>query len=309
MLMNRLAIAALLLLPLSQAIAKDDGATTQPSFAHDTWLDHAGGKLMLRSFDTAPYPHASRENGYKSAAGEFPREPHYVDSTVGIFLPPGFDPDADVNFVVHFHGHRNQVANVIVKYQLPEQFVASKVNAVLLFPQGPFMAPDSGGGKLELDPDGFKRFITQITGYLHEQKVISHDRVGHITLSAHSGGYKTAGGVLHLGGMNDHITDVLLLDASYGSLGYFVEFAKAHPQARLVSFHTKHLDDENVELKRLLDEQNVASKTLEESTLDEKALASRGVLFISTQLAHDAVAYERGYFRQCLTTADLPRVR
>ncbi len=62
--------------------------TTKPA-----WNATQSGQLLLRSFANAPYPHASRAEGFKT----FPREPHYVDSTVGIFIPDGYQLGETVN--------------------------------------------------------------------------------------------------------------------------------------------------------------------------------------------------------------------
>ncbi len=281
--------------------------STQPTFPRDIWTDVAGGRLMLRSFDTAPYPHASRDAGYKNVAGDvFSRDEHYADSTVGIFVPPGFDPTQKVNYVLHFHGHKNNVANVLTQFNLPENFAALNTNAILIVPQGPFMAPDSGGGKLELDAGGFERFITQITDYLAQQKVISNNHVGKIVLGAHSGGYKVTAGILHLGGMSDHISDVLLYDASYGSLSYFVDFVTTQPDARLISFHTQHLDDENLQLQKLLDERKIPWRDIPDASLNPQTIAPRGVTFVSTPLAHNDALMGNDHFKLCLETSPLP---
>ncbi len=107
-------------------------------------------------------------------------------------------------------------------YRLREQVVASGRNAVLLVPQGPKDAPHSGDGKLELDEDGFLRFMTEVATWLHDNGNVPSARTGRIVLSAHSGGYGGAGGVLQRGGRNDAITDVLLFDAAYW---YFAAFS------------------------------------------------------------------------------------
>ena len=114
-----LAASAAIVLAADSSTQPATAPATQPTFARDAWIDAAGGKLMLRAFDTAPYPHASRDAGYKNSAGEvFSRDEHYADSTVGIFVPPGFKPCAGVNYVVVFHGHRSYVANVLTQFQL-----------------------------------------------------------------------------------------------------------------------------------------------------------------------------------------------
>src|SRR4051794_15896242 len=117
----------------------DPTTTTQP-----TWTESEFGQQILRPFKTAPYPHASRADGFKGKTKTFPRDPHYVDSTIGIFIPVGFVPGSEMNLIVHFHGHMNHVSNVLPKYKLPQQLSESKTNAILIVPQGPKDAGDSG---------------------------------------------------------------------------------------------------------------------------------------------------------------------
>src|SRR5579864_7706619 len=89
------------------------GQATQPA-----WQSTVRGQLILRSFRNAPYPHASREAGFKGRATTYPAFPHYTDSTVGIFIPTGYRPGETVDYIVHFHGHNNHVSKVIPQYRL-----------------------------------------------------------------------------------------------------------------------------------------------------------------------------------------------
>src|SRR6185369_2233826 len=116
------------------------GPSTQP---HGQWHDLDYGQLMLRDFQNAPFPHKSRENGWTNRAGEKFGAEHYQDSTIGIVIPKTFKPADTLDLVVHFHGHRNYVENVIDKYRLPEQLIASGCNTILIVPQGPKDVPDS----------------------------------------------------------------------------------------------------------------------------------------------------------------------
>src|SRR5687768_13252105 len=146
-------------------------ATTTPSpttTSQPIWQETPFGQLILQPFESAPYPHASRADGFKGKTQHFPREPHYTDSTVGIFIPAHFaagqnDP---VHFVVYFHGHGNNVAKTIAEYKMPQRFASAKINAILIIPQGPRDAGDSGGGKLELDRGGFATLITDVHEFL-----------------------------------------------------------------------------------------------------------------------------------------------
>jgi hypothetical protein len=203
-----------------------------------------------------------------------------------------------VNYIVHFHGHKNHVSKVLTDYKLAPQLVATKANAILLVPQGPKDAADSGGGKLELDPGGFAKLIEEVTAYLNSQGKIHTTKVGRIVLTAHSGGYKVAAAALHLGGMEKQISDVLLLDASYGSLEWFADWCKADPSHRLVSLFTDHLTEENKELMGLLDKARVVN----EAKLSEEAFAARGATFMHTKGPHDQVPVN--YFGRLLPRFD-----
>jgi hypothetical protein len=260
------------------------GQTSQPS-----WQQTPQGQLILRPFANAPYPHPSRADGFKGKSKTWPRDPHYTDSTVGIFIPAGFSPGERVDYVVHFHGHLNHVSKVLDQYKLAPQLVGAKMNAILLVPQGPKDAADSGGGKLELDQGGFARLIEEVTVYLQSQGRIHTTQVGRIVLSAHSGGYKVTAAILHHGGMDTNITDVFLLDASYGSLPWFADWCKANPSHHLVSLFTDHLADENQELMALLDKAGVKYLKLDEATLSDPQLAPRGPIFMHTKGPHDQV--------------------
>jgi len=181
---------------------------------------------------------------------------------------------------------------------IPQQLATAKANAILIVPQGPKDAADSGGGKLELDPGGFAKLIDEITAYLNAEGKIHTSKVGRIVLSAHSGGYKVAAAVLHLGGMDKNITDVLLLDASYGSLEWFADWCKADPSHRLVSLFTDHLTEENKELMGLLNQ----ARVLNEAKLSGEGFAARGATFMHTKGPHDQVPVD--YFGRLLPSFD-----
>jgi hypothetical protein len=268
------------------------------------WQKTPEGDIVLRPFANAPYPHNSREDGFKGSSKTYGPE-HYTDSTVGIVIPAGYKPGDTVDYIVHFHGHMNHVANVLPKYKLPQQLVAAKVNAILIVPQGPKDAADSGGGKLELDPGAFAKLIEEITAYLKSEGKIKTTAVGKIVLTAHSGGYKVTAAILHHGGLEKHITDVLLLDASYGSLEWFADWCKLSPapEHRLVSLFTDHLADENDALMRLLDKAGVKHQTLEEKTLTDEPLKLRGPIFMHTKGPHDQVPTD--YFGRGIATSAL----
>ena len=276
--------------------------TTQP-----TWQATPQGQLILRPFLHAPYPHPSREHGFEGRSTTYPANPHYTDSTVGIVIPAGYLQGDTVDYVVHFHGHNNHVAKVITQYKLAEQLSAARVNGILIVPQGPRDAADSGGGKLELDAGAFEQLMGEVTEFLNAQRKIRTTRIGRIVLSSHSGGYKVTAAILDHGGLAEHINDVLLLDSSYGSLESFAHWAAASADHRLVSLYTQHLAGANKELMGMLDRAGTRYRliAIDEAAVQDQVFARRGVTFMATTIPHDEVPVE--YFARLIKTGDFSR--
>jgi hypothetical protein len=291
---------AIILLAITMLTSRAAAQTTRP-----TWQQSPEGQLILRPFDHAPYPHASRAEGFKGSKQFFPKSRHYDDSTVAVFIPRNYTPADSVNYLVHFHGHMNHVSKVITTYRLCEQLSASGVNAILIVPQGPKDAADSGFGKLELDKGAFESLINEVADFLHQEGKLTTKNIGRIALSAHSGGYKVTAAILHHGGLTDHISDVFLLDASYGSLEWFAQWCDGKSDRRLVSFFTEHLADENKTLMEMLDKAHVSYARLEESAVSTDAIKPRTPLFIPTTLPHNDVPMKKDYLKRLVETSAL----
>lgn len=281
---------------LVTSIALAAEPTSQP-----VWQKLSEGELMLRPFKNAPFPHASREKGF----GKFPREPHYTDSTVGIFIPKHFSPGEEVDLVVYFHGHTNNVARVFERYELARQMTESKVNAILLIPQGPKDAADSGGGHLELDEGAFGQLVGEVMRFLKQEKKVPTAKVGHIALIAHSGGYKVASAILYNGGMGRQITDVLLFDATYGAPPPFANWCRQDHTRRLVSLYGEDLVDENSTLMEMMETFKVPMQKVDEVTVTDAQLGARGGTFMPTAVKHDEIPIR--YFGRLLKTSGLAK--
>jgi hypothetical protein len=166
--------------------------------------------------------------------------------------------------------------------------------------------PDSGFGKME-DAGGFEAMVREVVEFLHREKKIHSTDIGHITLTAHSGGYNAVSAIVANGGLNDHITDVLLFDASYGGLERYADWISAGKNRRLVSIFTAHLAPANFELLTLLKKAGTKYDLTMEKDLTDAFLKQREALFIHTEdLAHDDVMAKRDYFARFLATGDLP---
>jgi len=272
------------------------------------WVSSPLGDTIIRPFAHAPYPHASRENGHIYQGKKYEAATSYSDSSVGIFVPAGYQPGQVVDYVIHAHGWNNHVSQVLDHYRLREQLSASGVNAILIVPQGPRDAPDSGGGKLELDKGAFKELLTEITDYLVKCRRIHTHTIGKIVLSTHSGGYAVTGAILHHGGLTDHITDVLLFDSSYGSLDWFVDWVAAGRKRRLVSIFTEHLASENFMLISSLQARRFPFTTQMVPDMTDEALEKRHAIFLHTRdIEHDEIIQKIDLFDRFLRTSALPQ--
>jgi hypothetical protein len=298
--MNPVLFSALCLI-LTFAVQAADQPTSRPT---GKWIDESGAQVMLRPFAHAPYPHASRANGFKGSTESFGPE-HYQDSTIAIVIPKQFKPTRSVDLVVHFHGHRNHVDKVLTQYDMIDQLQKSGRNAILIVPQGPYDAADSGFGKME-DAGGFEAMVREVVEYLYAQKKIPTTDIGHIVLTAHSGGYNAASMICARGGLADHITDVLLFDSSYGGLENFAHWIAQDHDRRLVSIFTAHLAPANFELLTLLKKAGTDDDLTMEKDLTDDFLKQRTALFIHTEdLAHDEVMMKRDYYARFLATSAL----
>lgn len=274
------------------------------------WQQSASGETLLHAFPHAPYPHSSRSTGYVYDGKTFSAIDHYSDSTVGLFIPAGYQTSESADFVVHLHGWSNHVSNVLDKYRLREQFAESGVNAILLVPQGPKDATDSGGGKLEMDPGAFKSLMEEVSEFLVHQGKLHTRTIGKIVLSTHSGGYAVTSAILDHGGLTNHITDVLLFDSAYGGLDRFAAWKSGGRNRRLVSIFTQHLAPENYTLITMLQKRHAPFVARMEPEITEDALAPRSALFFHTRdIEHDKIMQKKSYFALFLKTSGLSQRR
>ena len=272
------------------------------AFQSTIWKTSKDGDLALVPFASAPFPHSSRDNGFQSGTTFYPRDPHYADSTVGVFIPKRFKATNSINFVIHFHGHNNHVEQVFQQYDLARQMEMSGLNAVLLVPQGPRDVPDSTDGKLQYDKGSLTALVNEAMAFLAKQERIpATSSLGHIALTAHSGGYLVTTYIVDRKELADKITDVILFDATYGGLPAFADYCAADRRRRLMSICTEHLGHENARLIALLLKRHVQPRVLFEEDLTEAEVAKRGpVIVLTTTLEHNDVISKRDYFAKWL---------
>lgn len=215
------------------------------------WNLVPGGRWAIYRSPAAPFPHPDRMNGYARKDTTYPAFPHYLDSSVVVFVPNGFHETAQgSNAIVHYHGHNNDNLGVLERYTMPQQMVQHRTNALLVIPQGPYRARDSFGGKVE-DPGGFERLVSDVMLTMQREGVVKSAKVNHVIVSAHSGGYHPAAFTLHQGGMIDRVSDVFLFDAFYGEQEYFRDWLLGGT-GRLFGCYTEHLKQEHQDFEREL---------------------------------------------------------
>jgi hypothetical protein len=265
------------------------------------------GELLLVHLSNAPFPHPQRAEGHKYKEQFFSAAEHYTNDTVAIFIPKGFRETEKIDFIVHFHGWQNNVEGVLKRYQLVEQLIASRRNAVLVVPQGPFNASDSFGGKLE-DPQGFGRFMKDVADTLREKSALTKKSfaLGNIILSGHSGGYQVISSILDHGGLTDHVKEVWLFDALYARTEKFLSWwDKSH--GRLIDIYTEHggTKNETEQLMAELKKRGTSFFSAKDTEATQANLRENNLLFLFTDLAHNDVIDKRTDFQQFLATSCL----
>jgi len=265
------------------------------------------GELLLVHLASAPFPHPQRAEGHKYKEQFFSTSEHYSDDTVAIFIPKGFRETGKTDFVVHFHGWQNNVEGVLRRYRLSEQLIASRRNAILVVPQGPYNASDSFDGKLE-DPEGFSRFMKDVLATVREKSSLTNTSfaLGKIILSGHSGGYQAISSILDHGGLTEHIEEVWLFDALYAHTDKFLGWwDKSH--GRLIDIYTEHggTRGETEKLMDLLRQRGTTLFAAKDKETTPANLRESRVVFLYSDLGHNDVLDKRNTFEQFLATSCL----
>lgn len=277
------------------------GARQEPVAAQ--WVQSPAGETAVVALQNAPFPHPSRESGFKNGTRDFPREPHYADASVALFVPSGYRSAEAVDVLVYLHGHFGNVRRSMDRHRLREQVAASGRNVVMVFPQGPKDAADSGCGKLE-DAGGLKRLVDEAVSVMRAAKKMGGSKIGRVVIAGHSGAYRGISYCIERGGLSKELTDVGLLDASYGRLDSFVDWSAQHAKGTLFSIFTDHLAKENVYLMTHLRQRGVVySLAAEQDVKDDETMSARIQFLHAEKLTHDQTVR---WLERWLRTRSLP---
>jgi hypothetical protein len=241
----------------------------------------AGARTTLVAFATAPFPYRGpvppegkpfldvEEGGRRGHAsargGVYWEDRTYSDRRVLLHIPSGFDPTRPAVMVVYLHGNLVRLErDVRDRQQVPRQVAQSGLNAVLVAPQLAVNALDSSAGRF-WEPGLFARFVDEagdrLADLFGDARARPHFGSLPVVLVAYSGGYQPAAYALDVGGTDDRIRGVVLLDALYAEEDKFAAWIGRRRDAFFFSAYSRSSDDGNTMLGRLLTERGVAFQT------------------------------------------------
>jgi hypothetical protein len=252
------------------------------------WQTDALGYTLIESFQNAPYPHSSRS---------------FTDDRVMLFVPQGFRITQDLDILVHFHGHGAEIVATDQQHHYREQLQLAARNAILVLPQGPLRASDSGIGKLQ-DSDGLKNLLGEVLSVLKREQVSpSSASIRHIALSGHSGGYYAISQCLSKGGMDSQIKEVYLHDALYGQSSVFEAWARVAGHKLVSSYQgSGSTRSNNLSLASALQSAGVRVAT----SLSDRDLTGDGAVIVGLEHAHNEIVRARHLLAQMLRHSILP---
>jgi hypothetical protein len=272
------------------------------------------GWLYRFELSNAPFPAPARENGHIYNDTHYPKETHYNDSTVLVFVPDYLRMKDKLDIVVYFHGWNNNVDTVLSQFNLIEQFHASQRQAILVMPEGPKNAPDSFGGKLE-DTRRFRLFIDEVLIELQRTNVGQKRMLqtpekmftsGDIILAGHSGAYRVIAYILMRGGMTGKIKEVYLFDGLYADVEKY-SYWLDHYKGRFINIFTSgggtRRESEN--LMECLSAWGIPYMFIDGNSFTSNQLKSARIVFIKSSLGHNDVISKQDQFKIFLETSRL----
>jgi hypothetical protein len=280
--------------------------TGAPTWPLDVKVQHTPlGDTIRLQLATAPFPHPARRNGYEYNQVQYPADPHYVNSTVAVFVPRGFRPDGPVNLVFFFHGWDSTIDDAQQRFDLDRQFSVSRARALLVLPELAWDAPDSFGGKLE-EKGGFTRLVNELLGALATMGVIDGRHLGRIMLAGHSGAFEVIALILANGDLAANIQEVCLFDAVYARTSQFAAWIEKRA-GRFVSVSSADGEETTVvgDLIADLKADGVPyALVADDPDSDAQAMSAR-VVFLQSRSDHYGVVVDRDEFRRLLAASPI----
>jgi hypothetical protein len=205
----------------------------------------------------------------------------YNDNRVLMHVPRAFDVDKPGVIVLFFHGNGATLERDVRDRQMvPQQITQSGANAVLLAPQLAVDAADSSAGKF-WQPGGLRRFLAESAEHLAHLSgnpgAAKKFAAMPVVIVGYSGGFLPTAYSLAVGGAEDRIRGVVLLDAVYGELDKFADWIDRHRSAFFISSYTHYTKRHDDVLIGMLRDRGIA--VAEDF---ERTLAPGSVVFVQT---------------------------
>jgi predicted esterase len=213
---------------------------------------------------------------------------HYSDSSAYIFVPDYFEPNKPYQFVFWFHGWGNNIDTGLAQFKVKEQFYAARLNAILVFPEGPKNAPDSYGGKFE-KADTFNHFVKDVSDFLLSERLIQKNKEPEFIYAGHSGAYEVMSFLLlH---SKYRCRGFILFDALYGQEEKFTMQLQQDSKTKCINIFTDEGGTYNNSKKLITDMKAWKWKFLEKEeddcTLDD--LKNNRIIFMHSKKKHGEV--------------------
>ena len=256
-----------------------------------------GLKIFHITSSHTSFPDTGRVNGHEYNKVLYDAANHYSDSSVLIIVPPKFDAIKKTDMVFWFHGWGNNIDSAAVRYDLINQFVNSKINAILVLAETAKDAPDSYGGKLERSNE-FKELVDDVMLKLVKEKVINKRHpTGNVVLAGHSGAYRVMAYILQNG--NVPVKEVILFDALYAETDKFINWIKEDTAHRFINIYTNAggTDVESKEMVKQLTNENIDSYILEELQLTPGVLQQHRIVIIHSLHEHNDIIQRPDNFK------------
>lgn len=235
------------------------------------------------------FPDSARNNGHVYNNEIFTAAAHYSDSSLLIVLPENYKPNKKVNIVCWFHGWYNNIDSANQRFELAKQFIASRVNAILVIAEGAKNAPDSYGGKLE-QPNMFALLINDVFATLKKSNsILTNATPGNIVLAGHSGAYRVMAHITANGGLP--INEILLFDGLYSETDKFISWLQLNQQHRFVNIYTNEggTMEESIAMMQQLNNKKIPFLFTEEINLQKPGLKNNSILFIHSNQQHNDI--------------------
>jgi hypothetical protein len=270
----------------------------------------SSGNAILFHFTSSytSFPDAERTNGHVYDSVLYDAAKHYSDSSVFVVIPKILKSDKTIDIIFWFHGWRNNIDSAATRFDLINQFIASKRNAILVLTETAKNSPDSYGGKLE-KPGVFRNLASDILLKLKEKKYVSKKcTTGDIVLAGHSGAYRVIAYILQNGEMP--VNEVNLFDALYSETDKFMNWIKGDMKHRFINWYTNvggGTDEVSKDMMKQLQKENIYFIFSEEDTLTAQILQTNRIVFVHSNREHNDIINKPDNFHLLLQTGSLKK--